>query len=248
MILFQKLRDIKTAAEKLVSSDEMVTALFGDLPELQNFSFSKIQEYDDNNYFTDVHVTGINGHPYGYDGYEDDYAAEKSQLPKIGQEDARLVELLVEMISNGYDLSGDDYKIFREDYKDVPTKDERMKKGRDSAPLTYLHSHLSGKKLSNTFFIKNDPKWAIYYAMDNGRFDRKTEFRIFAKQGRMWHALQYAQEVIKGRLPSEIENFYVLQNNEGDREHLKKYLEWVNGQKKEHLEVLPEVHQGAVAG
>jgi hypothetical protein len=243
MILFQKLHDIKVAAEKLVSSDELVVALFRDLPELQHFSFSKIQEYDDNNYFTDVHVTEINGHPYGYDGYEDE--DEESQLPKINQEDARLVENLVQMISDGYDLSGDDYRIYREDYKDAP----KRKKGRDAAPLTYLHSYLSGKKLSNTFFITNDPKWAIYYAMDNGRFDGKTEFRIFSKKGRMWDALQYAQEVIKGRLPSEIENFYILENHEDDRENLKKYLEWVNGQETEKpVEVLPEVHQGTIAG
>lgn len=242
MILYQKLRDIKRAGERLVSNRQLTVALFRDIPELESFSFLKTSEYDDNNYFDSTRVTDINGHPYGYEGYEEDEDEGcGSKLPKI--ENPHLIEDLVDRISDGYDVSEREITFKREEFQEEEAEE-------DSKERTYLASYLSGGKLPMSFFSPKDPRWAVYYALDHGRLPEKTEFRVFAKRGNMHMALEYAKHVIKGRLPDNIENFYILDNHEDDQPDLARYLEFIkHGQKTEEpVEVLPEVHQGTVVG
>lgn len=243
MILYQKLRDIKLAGERLVSNSQLAVALFRDIPELESFSFQKTSEYDDNNYFDSTRVTDINGHPYSYDGYEEEDEDEcSSKLPKIENTDP--IEDLVHRISDGYDVSEREITFKREEFQEDSEDKEKTYK-------TYLISYLSGGKLPMSFFSPKDPKWAVYYALDQGRLPEKTEFRVFAKRGNMHMALEYAKHVIKGRLPDNIENFYILDNHEDDQPDLARYLEFVkHGQKttEEPVAVLPEVHQGSVVG
>jgi hypothetical protein len=215
---FQKIRDLRSAARRIVTNEELLVALFKDLPELKHFKFVKTQEYDDNNYFDDIRLVEVNGHRYGYEGYEDDDDNEKSDLPRI--ESVGMVDSAVDIISEDYDFSSDEIKVVREDYESLSaSKLDRY----DTAERRYWGSYLSGKTLPNSFFVRNNPKWAVYYAMDHGRFDKNAEFKIFAKQGRMLEALQYAEAV--GRLSQEVENFFILDADEGDSGFLKTYLE-----------------------
>jgi len=205
---FRKLRDIRKASRRLLENTELLVALFKDVPELQSFKFSMSQEYDDNNYFNSVSLVEINGHAYNYDGYE-------GELPKVEQTD--LINNAVGLIAANYDNSAGEVEIRREDYE------QASKEPLYPAERIYLGSYLSGSEIPVSFFVENDPKWAVYYAMDHGRFPEDDEFRIFARNGWMDEALCYAESV--GRLVPELENFYILNASEEDSECLKKYLE-----------------------
>jgi hypothetical protein len=98
---FRKIRDIRKASRRLVENSDLLVALFKDIPELQNFTFSVSQEYDDNNYFDSVRLVEINGHAYDFDGYDDD--SEESWLTEIfgGQSTVRL---FLRLIISNYDI------------------------------------------------------------------------------------------------------------------------------------------------
>jgi len=209
---FRKLRDIRKASRRLVENTELLVALFKDVPELQSFKFEVSQEYDDNNYFDSVNLVEINGHAYTYDGYDDD--SEESELPRVEQTD--LIKNAVGLIADDYDNSAGEVEIKREDY-------EAGKEPLYPVERIYLGSYLSGSEIPVSFFVENDPKWAVYYAMDHGRFPEEDEFDIFARNGVMDEALCYAEVV--GRLVPELENFYILNAFEEDSAFLKEYLE-----------------------
>lgn len=224
MIHFEKIRDIKHASERLVENHELVIALFESLPDLQHFKFVKTKEYDDNNYFDDISLVEINGHHFGYEGYDEE-DEETSTLPKV--EETHLVKSVVSYISKDYDFSDREIVILRENFKAENFKE------RNSAEKKYLKSYLSGLTLPKSFFLKNDVKWAVYYALDHGRFDEEAEFRIFSRKGYMIYALEYARHVIKGRLPSSLENFFILDPDEHDSKALKKYVSEFGGRNEE---------------
>lgn len=224
MIHFKKLRDIKDASRNVVNNNDLLVSLFRNMPDLQHFRFSKTQEYDDNNYFDDIKVTEINGHSYGYEGYDEDYEGDyprleedeikTSDLPKVPF--TSYIEDVVHEIAKDYDFSDHEVEIRREDHEEHSEHDLTEK--------TYLGSYLSGSKIRPSFFFKkNRTKWAVYYALDHGRFGEDDEFKIFAKKGEMCHALEYARHVIKGRLPSAVENFYVL-DHDADDPYIKDYV------------------------
>lgn len=219
---FQKARDLRDAAGRLVGNHELLAALFTELPELKSFRFLKTQEYDDNNYFDSIRLVEVNGHAYGWDGYEED-EDEKSDLPRI--EEVDLVDDAVRHVSRDYDFSDREIEVRREDYDESKSPNQA-----DLAERRYWGVYLSGGRLPDSFFVKNDPKWAVYYAMDHGRFSENAEFKVFARKGRMRYALEYARVV--GRLAREVENFFVLDADEDDSVCLKKYLErFVRGEK-----------------
>lgn len=236
MIQLEKLRDLKRASRGVISVDEMVAKLFENLPELKCFKFCKSQEYDDNNYFDNIRTTEINGHSLGYDGYDEDDEEGYSDLPKI--QEIHLVENVVDFLAEKYDCTINEIEVVREDY-------EGFQKSADSPDMTYLASYLSGSTLAKSFFIKNDPKWAVYYALDHGRFDENSEFEIFARKDQMYMALEYARHVVRGRLPHPVENFFILDCDEYDRVFLEQYLEFVKnvGENEDSLAVLSEVHK-----
>lgn len=225
MIHFEKVREIKDACRRVVNNNDLLVSLFESMPDLHHFRFMKTQEYDDNNYFDDIKVTEINGHSYGYEGYDEDYEGiyprldkheiKTSDLPKVCPIH---VEHAVQEISSAYDYSDNDVEVRREDYQRSEPEDVVEK--------TYLGSYLSGSKIRPSFFFKKKrTKWATYYALDHGRFGEDDEFKIFAKKGEMYYALEYARHVIKGRLPSAVENFFVLDPDDVDDSHIKQYVE-----------------------
>jgi len=240
MIRYRKLRDLKTAMNNLVLDDMLVVTLFEDLPELQEFTFERNQEYDDNNYYDNTRVTSVNGHSYGYEGYEDgdsEYCSspsrEPSNLPSIAESKVHWIEDVVEFVAEKYDRQEEDYTFRREDFRredyNVHDGGTSKKKGHitreNTAERKYFIAHLAGKKLPDSFFLKNNLKYALYHALEHGRFKKETEYGIFARRGELHNALDYARHVIKGRLPEEVENFFILDASEEDKAELQQYVE-----------------------
>ena len=223
MLHFNKLYDIRRILENVVSGDDLIRAVFEDAPELQEFTWSVTNEYDDNNYSDYVRLTAVNGWRLDYDdAYEEE---QDSDLPKI--EDMNIVGTvrdLVEIVGKEFGYN-EDHKIDRA----YAMRHKNAKKKRsDRAEVKYIMSHLMGKKLPENFFVRADPKWALYHALEHGRFKPETEFKIFARDGHMFDARRYAQEIVKGPLEEKIENFFILnsQPDTPDYEDLKKYLEF----------------------
>lgn len=221
MIRYRKLRDLKSWSENLVSNSSLVSILFQEIPELQEFTFVKNQEYDDNNYYDNIGVTSVNGHLWDGDDYEED-----SSLPKIDREKVQWIEDVVSYISENYASGDDDLTIRREDYISDGLREE------DAVAHKYFLAHLSGLKLPESFFLKaisKKPivaaglKWAVYHSLDHGRFSPETEFKLFARHDGMYWALEYARAV-KGRLPDDVENFFLLNAGEDDKEALQEYI------------------------
>jgi hypothetical protein len=231
MIKFDKLLYIKNESDRIVSTDEIISAAFDGCPELVEFSFSKTNEYDDNNYSDHLQLLSVNGHRVDYNGdYEDQEEEDEEILGKslpmlpnwVGN---NLVDLIHE-VGNEWDYS-DEITVSRENYKNKKSR----KTKEDKEAKRYLCSHLSGKRLPESFFIKcSNPKLPLFYAVEHGRFSSDTEFKIFAKEGRMWYALRYAQEIIGGVLPEQIENFFLLNDKAEteDHERLQEYISWKN--------------------
>jgi hypothetical protein len=215
--------DIRRTLENFVSNDDLIRAVFDDVPELQEISFSVTNEYDDNNYSDYVRLTALNGWRLDYD---DTYEEEQdSDLPKI--EDMNVVgniRDLIEIVGKEFGYNEDQTidRAYAMRHKSGP------KKRSDKAEAKYIMSHLMGKKLPENFFVRTTPKWALYHALEHGRFKPETEFKIFAREGYMLDALRYAREIVKGLLDEKIENFFILnsQPDSEDYEHLKKYLEF----------------------
>jgi hypothetical protein len=223
MLHFNKMYDIRRTLENFVSNDDLIRAVFDDVPELQEISFSVTNEYDDNNYSDYVRLTALNGWRLDY---EDTYEEEQdSDLPKI--EDMNVVgniRDLIEIVGKDFGYN-EDHKIDRA----YAMRHKRSPKKRsDKAEVKYIMSHLMGKKLPENFFVRTTPKWALYHALEHGRFKPETEFKIFAREGYMFDALRYAQQIVKGPLDEKIENFFILnsQPDSEDYEQLKKYLEF----------------------
>lgn len=243
MIRYRKLRDLKTAMTNLVCDDMLVVTLFEDIPELQEFTFIRNQEYDDNNYYDNTRLTSVNGHshPFEDDDYGDEvgtveYAREPSNLPKIPENKIRWIADAVAFVAEKYDYCEDEHTFKREDFKrenySAADGGTGKIKGLDKCKIaerTYFVAHLAGKKLPDSFFLKNDLKYALYYGLDHGRFKPETESKLFARRGELHRALDYARHVIKGRLPADVENFFILDANEDDADELKEYVgEFVN--------------------
>ena len=110
---YKKMVDLKRAMGGIVKNEELVRALFEEIPDLKTFSWTKTQEYDYNNYFVSTRVVSINGHDYGYDGYEED-DEEDCGLPKVTA--THMVEDVMDQISDSYDLSDGVWVMDRDDY------------------------------------------------------------------------------------------------------------------------------------
>lgn len=235
MIHYRKLRDLKTAMNNLVLDDMLVVTLFEEIPELQEFTFIRNQEYDDNNYYDNTRITSVNGHSWGYEGYEEEGREdhrEPSNLPKIAEGKVHWIDDVVGFVAEKYDRQEEDYTFRRDEFKreDYSVHDggTSRKKGHvtreHTAERKYFIAHLAGKKLPDSFFLKNNLKYALYHALEHGRFKKETEYGLFARRGELHNALDYARYVIKGRLPEEVENFFILDTDEDDRPSLQDYM------------------------
>lgn len=231
MLKFNKAYEIRELMRRSVKRSELISSLFEDCPDLQQIVFDYTSEYDDNNYSSYARLRSVNGHRIDYD---DNYEEEDSgsELPKVSKEVVRAADELVGLVADEFG-HGEDIELNREDYP--PNYKGPMTGDLTEAESEYLSSYLCKGQLPVKWFMKKDAKWASYYALDHGRFDEETEFKIFAKKGRMRDAYWYAFGVIKGRLPEPIENFFILSSESKDTEDhewLRRYMEFRTGIQK----------------
>jgi len=224
-VLYNKLSVIRYALENAIDTEALIYAAFQDCPDVQEFSYSFTQEYDDNNYSDYAVLNSVNGHRVDYEGlYEDDPLYDENdpllenELPRVSSEDVHVFMNLVQDIAKHYER-GEDMTMERKNHN-------KFSVGIKEDMKVYLRSFLFGDKISPDFFVKNNPEFALYYANDNGRFSETEEFEIFAQEGRMMVALEYAQKIIKGLLPEKVENFFILNGCEEDKSSLSEYMQY----------------------
>lgn len=230
---FAKMAFLEKIFRNIIKRDQVLKALFDDNPELESFSFSKTQEYDDNNYYTSTHISSINGHDVEHDGeYIDEEPEEENSSPRVPQEVAYRIAESIDDIG-GYFDDDDDIDVLREDYDDVSMPCGKVKFDLKDDESKYADSFFNGTILPDSFFIKADPRFAVWYADDHGRFSPEVEVKIFAQKGRMSDAFHYALHVLKAPLPTDIENFFTLHSsltdkktNKEDLAFFKRYLKW----------------------
>lgn len=232
MLQYRKRSDLQVLLEKITDYRDILAGIFLDNPELEHFEFSVHSEYDDNNYNDVCDIVAVNGHYVDYSGrYQDDEHyqgagedAERSDLPRMIHP---IVEAVIDFVNDyGKTYGQDDHKITREF---ALADSKKSSRGSDREGAKYLKSYLSKEKIEDSWFLKADPKWAAYYAEENGRFAKEIETKIFCKKGRMMEAYMYAQ-ALKRPLPEEIETFYTTHNlvdpDEGDNLWFKEYLKF----------------------
>jgi hypothetical protein len=229
VIHLQKQFEIKSFLESCVSSNDLIACAFKDCPELQSFSVRKVNEYDDNNYSDYISLSKVNGHFVDYEGEyeEDEEDSDESLLPKIT--DKSIIYNLMDLVGNLKDYFdyGEDQDVRRPNVDGGKFKPVRLYK-LDQARKKYVLAYLSGKTVPDSFFIKNDSRYAVFYALDHGRFSKEVEFKIFARKGCMSDAFEYAKHVLKAPLGEEIENFFLLSDSKEGDDHvfLQKYIEF----------------------
>lgn len=227
MINFRKNSDIRYALKNLIEDEDLISAIFEDYPNLKSIDFTKSNEYDDSNYYDSCELTAINGHHWNNceDTYEYEHDDEDSTEERII--DIDVIAACKDLIDHiGKDFEYGEHTILRENH---PVKKRTDKK--QNSLKKYISAYLSGNKLNDEkIFAHLDPIWSVYYAQDFGRLPEEVEHKVFAKKGNMEQAYLYAVHVLKGRLPDNIENFYVLNTmngkNESDKKWLVRYIEF----------------------
>ncbi len=125
-----KIWDFQTKKEELYP--EAITALFKEIKGLQNFVLEANEEYDDNNYYTQVSIEQINDIPCPY-GIVGDYFAEEVDddsrwktffmAAKIKVEDALKILEVIEALDSNYVQNQLCYNpVKRSDYVKKPKK------------------------------------------------------------------------------------------------------------------------------
>lgn len=216
--------DIKRAMDRVVDLDDLLAALFADHPDLQTVEFEVTNEYDDNNYSDYTRLQKVNGWQVDYDGaFDTDYDEESHDLPRPSQEAAWAAMNLCDYVKDKYGYG--DTTFSRDDY-DYEESRNKMKSG---AELEVAVAVMQGRKVPVETIIAADYVWWKHYAEIHGRYSPEDEFALFAREGWMYAALEYAKEF--GPLSEKTVNYFVLssQKDDGDHEHLQEYLEWIKG-------------------
>lgn len=216
--------DIKRAMENVVGLDDLLAAIFADHPDLQTIEFEVTNEYDDNNYSDHTQLQSVNGWRVDYDGeFDPDYEEEHHDLPKPSQEAAWVATNLCDFVKERYGYG--DVKFKRRDYDHEKSKG----KMRSDAALECAVAVMKGNRLPLEKVIEAEGNWWRHYADVHGRYSPEDEFALFAREGWMGSALEYAKEF--GPLSEKTVNWFVLSSNkdDGDHERLQEYLAWAKG-------------------
>ena len=113
---FAKMKCVDSFLRRVIKKDQFVVALFNDHPELKVFSFSKTQEYDDNNYYDSVQLQSVNGYEVDVEGnYYDEEEEVEGEHAKLPEEICRYLADYIGDISESFDdceeiiVNSDDY-------------------------------------------------------------------------------------------------------------------------------------------
>jgi len=207
--------------------------LFKSVPNLESISFTKSNEYDDNNYYDSFQVNDINGvsiedecyikdeNGNVFSDWQEDEIVEKDKLV-----DEDLIPTIMEITDEYAQASGYDYgdhTIYKESFskhEGVPNK----------AFIEYYNSRLTGKPVADESVFKGKPEIALCYAYDvlKGRLSPKIESCL---KEDFYLCYLYAVNVIKGKLPRELENHFSLKSfkslNNREKKYFKLYKEFL---------------------
>lgn len=219
MSRFDLLYSMKSEFERVVRSGDLIAAIFADHPDLQSFKVDVINEYDDNNYSDYARTTNVNGWYIDYDGeYDED--EEGSEAPKAS---AAAIEACMGVADQIKDEWGYGDHLFKRSEFSSPRDPKEILA---SPNLSCILSLSKGEKVPTDVLLECDARWVLSHAELHGRFSPEDEFLLFAREGMMWHAKEYAKQV--GPLFEKTLNYYVLSLKKDDHEyeHLQEYLEW----------------------
>ena len=222
MSRFNLLYDVKNAMERLVNLNDLLAALFADHPDLKTLTFEVTNEYDDNNYSDYSRLYEVNGWQVDYDGeFDEADEDEEHDLPKPSNVSIQAAMSLCEAVKEKHGYGTQEFD--RDDY-DFDSREKQMKQ---SPELLCVVAVMQGKKVPAEVVAEAGGNWWSHYAEIYGRFSEEDEFAIFAREGMMGDARQYAEKF--GPLSDKTLNYFVLSltSEDGDYYQLQDYLEWL---------------------
>jgi len=223
MLNFDKQYSIRNVLERIVTEDDLITAVFNDISELQEFTFSKTNEYDDNNYSDYSRLTKVNGHPVNCDGeYEEDLVEQDdtSERHEVSERAVDEAMNLAEFVKEKYGHGEHEFK--RADYKG---RSDGLVRG--TANMECAVAVLNKKAVPLSTLLEAYSEWILHYADAHGRYGDDEEFALFAREDMMGMALAYAKRF--GPLADKTLNYFILSVNSEDHghDHLQEYLKWL---------------------
>lgn len=219
MSRFDLLYSLKTEFERAVRSGDLIAAVFADHPDLESFQVDVTNEYDDNNYSDYARTTKVNG---WYIDYEGEYEDEEED-PKTPKASAAAIEACMGVADQIKEEWGyGDHTFERSEFVQVRDLKEIL----DNPGLSCIISLAKGEKVPTDVLLECDSRWVLKHAELHGRYTEEDEFLLFAREGMMWQAKEYAKQV--GPLSDKTLNYYVLSLTSEDHEYdaLQEYLEW----------------------
>lgn len=223
MSRFDLLYAFRNELERTVKVGDLISALFDDHPDLETFQVDVTNEYDDNNYSDYCRLATVNGYSVDYDGEyeeEEDEEDEAPSTPKASEKAVSDAMGITEYIKEEWGYG--DHTFNRADFAGGRTTKEIV----NSPNLSCLMGIMAGAKVSVEALSRCDDRFVLIYAENNGRFSPEDEFSIFAREGMMWAAKEYAQK--HGPLSEKTLNYWVLslKSEDHEYEHLQEYLDW----------------------
>lgn len=219
MSRFDLLYSMKSEFERTIRSGDLIAALFADHPDLDSFQVDVTNEYDDNNYSDYSRTTKVNGWYIDYEGnYEDE--EDDPETPKAS---AAAIEACMEIADQIKEEWGYGDHLFERSGFSSPRDPKEIL---SSPNLSCIISLAKGEKVPTDVLLECDARWVLRHAEMHGRFSPEDEFLLFAREGMMWQAKEYAKQV--GPLSDKTLNYYVLSLKADDHEYeaLQEYLEW----------------------
>lgn len=223
---FSLMYDIKDALERVVDLDDLIAALFADHPDLLSVKYTVTNEYDDNNYSDHSRLCEVNGRAVDYDGeYEEDEDEEDSEEPKASQESIDAAMNLSDAVQSKFGLG--DHGFSRSNY---PIEEVRDRLKNTSPDFICATSMMQNKKIPLETLVEAEGNWWRHHAEMHGKYTPEEEFALFAREGWMGLASEYARKF--GPLSEKTLNFFILSaradsDEDNDHENLQEYLEWL---------------------
>jgi hypothetical protein len=218
MSRFDLLCEAKSALSRAIDFDDLLCALFAEHPDLHSFEFQVTNEYDDNNYSDYSRLVEVNGRRVDCDGRYEDDEEEDGEIPNMPEEIIDDIVWLSEYIKEKHGHG--DHNFVRGDYKGGGSS------FRGKANMECALAILDGRKVATSVLLEAGERWIIRHAELHGRYKKEDEFLLFAREGMMGAAMEYAKMV--GHLSEKTLNYFVLTMNSESHEYdsLQEYLKW----------------------
>lgn len=220
MSRFGLLHDIKYVLSNSIRLDDLLAAMFSDHPELKTVEYSVTSEYDDNNYTDYSRLQKINGWEVDCEGeFEEDQDEDLDEATKPSAAAINAAMLLDEYVQEKFGVG--DWEFKRSEY---PMKDCDERLG-DNPEMECAVALLHGRKVPVETLAVACGRWVMRHAEVHGRYSTEDEIKVFAREGMMRDACEYAEKF--GPLSEKTLSWFLLysQKDDVDYQHLQDYLE-----------------------